>query len=120
MRMKTRLSLLPIYVFIVFTAALAHEGAHVLGTVTKVTPDAVTVLQRNKSMVTVVVPTGTQFTRGAVAAKFSDVKIGDRIAINAVEANGKLTAQTVRFVSAQPPKPEQAKATSAAKPQPSK
>ena len=99
MNMKNRVWLLLVCIALLTTAAFAHEGAHILGTVTKVTKDAVTVEQRNKSVVTVAVPAGATFTRNDAAAKFADVKIGDRIAISATEANGKLIAETVRFIS---------------------
>jgi Cu/Ag efflux protein CusF len=87
----------------------------VLGIVTKVTQDSVTVEQRNKTSVTVVILPTTMFTKNTAPAKLADVKTGDRIAINAVETNGKLVAESVRFISAKPAQVSAAPAKPAAK-----
>jgi hypothetical protein len=110
--MAIRSFLLLICTALIVTPVLAHDGAHVLGTVTKVSQDRLTVEQRNKSVAEVAILPTTTFTRDTAPAKLADVKVGDRVAINAVEKAGKLVAESVRFISAK------AQASSAAAPKP--
>lgn len=84
------------------SAAVAHDGPHILGLVTEVTEDSVSVEQRDKSVATVAILAATKFSRGNVAATLADVKAGDRIAISGREVNGKVVADTIRFISVKP------------------
>jgi hypothetical protein len=97
--MKARVLVLFVCISLAAVAALAHGGEeHVMGTVTKVTSDSITVKTTAKEPVTVgVVPT-TKFTMGKMAMKIDGLKVGDRVVIHATEPKeGTLVADTVDF-----------------------
>ena len=79
--------------------ALAHGNEkHVMGTVTRVSPTAITVQTQSKTMVEVLLSADTTFTKGNASAAPSDVHVGDRVVIHAaVTEGGKLTARTVQI-----------------------
>jgi putative ribosome biogenesis GTPase RsgA len=107
--MKARIFVLIFCVSLMAAAALAHGGEeHVLGTVTKVAQDSITV-KTAKSVVTVAVVPATTFTKGKLAAKITDLNVGDRVVIHAKESTeGKLVADTVQLAAplAQQTKPK--------------
>lgn len=78
--------------------AYAHEGMiHVMGTVTALTENSVTVVtSENKSIVVVLVET-TTYEKGTQPAVRKDLKIGDRVVIHAVKVKDALNAQNIRF-----------------------
>jgi hypothetical protein len=97
--MKIQAFILSAFLALTATAALAHGGEeHVMGTVTNVTPSAITVKTTAKTPVTVVVAPTTKFIRNKAAAKIGDLNVGDRVVIHAIEGADKgLTADTVEF-----------------------
>jgi hypothetical protein len=102
--MKARALILIVCISLAAVAAIAHGGEeHVLGTVTKVAQDSITV-KTAKSLVTVAVVPATTFTKGKVSAKIGELQVGDRVVIHAKEgANEKLVADTVQFTAAAKP-----------------
>lgn len=84
------------------TIVSAHGGEeHVIGTVTKVSDTSVTV----KTTAGKIVEVGfdakmTTYARAKVPTQKSDVKVGDRIVIHAMEVNEKLVAHTVELGAA--------------------
>ena len=80
----------------------AHGGEeHVIGTVTKVSDTSVTV----KTTAGKIVEVGfdakmTTYARAKLPTQKSDVKVGDRIVIHAMEVNEKLVAHTVELGAA--------------------
>jgi hypothetical protein len=116
--MKMRFLVLLVCVTVAAIGLHAHGGEeHVMGTVTKVT-DAAIIVKTAKGSATVAVASTTKFIKGKTAAKVSDLNVGDRVVIHAIEgADEKLTADTVEFgattktgpaqpAAAQPPKPK--------------
>ena len=79
--------------------ALAHGNEkHVMGTVARVSPSAITVQTQSKTVVEVMLAPDTKFTKGNAVATPSDVHVGDRVVIHAVvTADGKLTARAVQI-----------------------
>jgi hypothetical protein len=112
--MKTRALILMICLSLAAVAASAHgDEEHVMGTVTKITADAITVKTTASAPVTVAVVAATTFTKGKTAAKLADLGVGDRVVIHAKEPEeGKLVADTVQFTS----KPAATHSTPAATP----
>ena len=77
---------------------LAHGGfEHVRGTVAKLSPQSVTVETTAKKMVEVGITPKTTYTRDDKTVAASDMKVGDRVVIDATEANEKLTAASVKL-----------------------
>lgn len=115
--MKARILVLVACISLVVAAAFAHgEEVHVMGTVTKVTDNSITVKTTAKEPVTVGVAAATKFMKGKAAAKIADLKVGDRVVIHAIEgADEKLVADTVEFAAA-PAKPAPAAAAPAQQP----
>ena len=106
--MKARVLILVACISLVAAIALAHGGEeHVIGTVTKVAPDSITVKTTANKMVTVGVVPATIFTMGKMAMKIGDLKVGERVVIHAKEPKeGTLVADTVEFATpARQPKP---------------
>src|SRR5262249_48581526 len=68
----------------------AHNGVeHVLGTITAITDSSITVDTLKHTSVTVAIDPATKFTRGDAQASRKDLKVGDRVAIDANESAGK-------------------------------
>jgi len=88
------LALLPII-------ARAHGGEeHVTGTVTKISDASVTVKTTAGKTVEVGFDAKTTYARGKEPLQKTDIKVGDRIVIHAVEVNEKLVAHTVAIGTA--------------------
>jgi len=113
--MKARLLVLMVCISLGAVGVLAHGGEeHVMGTVTKVTADSITVKTTGREPVTVGVVPATKFMMGKMAMKFDGLKVGDRVVIHATEPKeGTLVADTVDF-STPKAAPAAAKATKSA------
>ncbi|MBI5506823.1 MAG: hypothetical protein HY899_18715 [Deltaproteobacteria bacterium] len=83
------------------TSALAHgSGSRILGTVTAVTADTITVRAEDGDMVSVTVNAATRYLRGTDEVALSDVVVGARIAIEVESEPGSTTAKAVRLAAA--------------------
>ena len=66
------------------TLAFTHKGfEHVMGTVTALNDTSITVDTVKHASVTVLINPSTKFSRNNVQASLKDVKIGDRVVIDA-------------------------------------
>jgi hypothetical protein len=101
-RFKVQIALVAAALALLPTIVSAHGGEeHVIGTVTKVSDTSVTV----KTTAGKIVEVGfdakmTTYARAKVPTQKSDVKVGDRIVIHAMEVNEKLVAHTVELGAA--------------------
>ena len=78
--------------------AFGHDGAeHVMGTVSKVSAQSVTVNTTDKKVVQVGLNAKTAYTRDDKKVAASDMKVGDRVMIEAKEVNEKLVADSVKL-----------------------
>ena len=79
--------------------AFAHNGIeHVMGTVTAVTDTSVTVDTVKHTSVTVLVDPSTTFSNNNAQASMKDLKVGQRVVINAKEnADKKLVGVSVKW-----------------------
>ena len=87
--------------------AFAHNGIeHVMGTVTAVTGTSITVETVKHTAVTVMVDSSTTFSHKDMKMSLKDLKVGERVVINAKEsAEKKLQAVSVKWgASANPSK----------------
>ena len=83
--------------------ASAHNGAvHVMGTVTKVSAEAVTIETIDKKLVEVGLNPKTRYTRNDKAAAANELKVGDRVMVNAKEVDKKPVADLVKLGLAAP------------------
>lgn len=107
--MKARVLVLVVCISLAAVATFAHgDEEHVMGTVTKVTANSITVKTTAKEPVTVGVVSATKFTMGKMAMTIDGLKVGDRVVIHATEPKeGTLVADTVDFST---PKPKAAPA----------
>ena len=72
------------FCFVFIAAAFAHEGMeHVMGTVTQVSADSITVKTAKSALVTVALAADTQFVKDKTTVKITDVKVGERVVIHA-------------------------------------
>jgi hypothetical protein len=88
---------------LVFTAgmAFAHGNEqHVMGTVTAVTADSITVQTAAKEPITVYTMNNTKYTKSGATASMKDLSVGDRVVIHAANMNSKLMATQVQFGAA--------------------
>src|SRR5580704_16990818 len=84
--------------------ALAHGGfEHVMGTVSKISAQSVTVTTAAKKAVEVGINAKTTYTRGDKTVAASDMKVGDRVVIDATEVNEALVAASVKLGGAAVP-----------------
>ena len=79
--------------------AFAHNGIeHVMGTVTAVTDTSITVDTVKHTAVTVMVDASTTFSHKDMKASIKEVKVGERVVINAKEgADKKLLGISVKW-----------------------
>ncbi len=81
----------------------AHGGmVHVMGTVTGMTDNSVTVETTDKKTVEVQFTDTTTFLNGSKPGTRKELKIGDRVVIHAVKVKDALQAHEVRFSQAAP------------------
>ena len=78
--------------------AFGHNGAeHVMGTIRKVSAQSVTVNTTGKKVVQVGLNAKTAYTRDNNKVAASDMKVGDRVMIEAKEVDEKLVADSVKL-----------------------
>jgi len=85
---------------IIFAAAFsfAHGGfEHVMGTVSKITPQSVTVTTTDNKTVDVAINAKTTYARGTQKVSATDLKVGDRVVIDATGEAPKLVAASVKI-----------------------
>ena len=75
---------------------------HVMGKVTSVSDNSITVETTAKQSVTVEVNDETKFEKSGAAATLKDLKVGDKVVIHAVPSGEKLIAHEVHFGAMQP------------------
>ena len=76
--------------------AFAHGNLqHVIGTITAINGDSVTVETVDHQSTTVYLSDQTIFTKSGTAVKREDAKVGDRVVIHAQKQGDKLVAHTV-------------------------
>src|SRR5579863_9901480 len=102
-KLKIQVALLAILTLALLpTIASAHGGEeHVIGTVTKISDTSVTV----KTAAGKIVEVGfdakmTTYERAKQPIQKTDIRVGDRIVIHAMEVNEKLVAHTVELGAA--------------------
>lgn len=79
-------------------AALAHGGEeHLMGTVTKVSDQSITIETKDKKTVEVGTAASTKCMKGEATAELKDIKVGDRVVIHAKKVGGKLVASEVHI-----------------------
>ncbi len=77
---------------------LAHgKGQHVMGIVTAMTDNSITVKTTAKDAVIVYTMADTKYEKGGAASSINDLKVGDRVVIHATKMSDKLMATEVRF-----------------------
>ena len=96
-RMNSVIAMLAITIGIAF----AHNGVeHVMGTVTALTDSSITVNTVKHTSVTVLIEPTTKFSKNDAQASRKDLKVGDRVAIDAKEnSDKKLVGVTVKLGS---------------------
>jgi len=93
--------LLAVTILLACGVAFAHgKEQHVMGTVTAMTDDSITVQTTAKEPVTVYMMPDTKYQKSGAAASMKELKIGDRVVIHAAKMNDKLMATEVRFGAA--------------------
>ena len=98
MNMKKQLSVV-LLCFVFIAAAFAHGGMqHVIGTVTQVSADSITVKTLKSGLVTVALAADTQFMKDKTAVKITDMKVGDRVVIHAKKDEKEATKLVAHMV----------------------
>lgn len=86
------------------TLVLAHGNyQHVMGTLTKISENSLTVQTTTNDIVEVRISPETKLSKGDAAATVQELRVGDRVVIHAAKTNdGKLVAHTVQIGVAKP------------------
>ena len=85
-------------ILLLTSAALAHGGAkHVMGTVTAIGQTSITIKTTADQSVEITTTAKTTYQRWGKTAAVRDLKVGDRVVVEAHEKGGKLEAEGVRF-----------------------
>ena len=98
--MKARVLVLMVCISLTAVGAFAPRPGeeHVIGTVSKVTADSITVKTTTNKLVTVTVVPETMFMMGKMTMKNGDLKVGNRVVIHAKEdREGTLVANYRRL-----------------------
>jgi hypothetical protein len=92
-------AMLLVLAFLVVTlATLAHgTDKHVLGTVTKITDNEITVQAQDGTSQVVKIAPDTSFVKSGASASIKDLRVGDRVVIHAKPVGSDLIAHEVRF-----------------------
>lgn len=98
--MKRQVSIVLSILFLASMAFAHGNEKHVMGTVTAVSDNSITIETMDKHKVTVGVVPGTSFMKGTATAALKDLKVGDRVVIHAVEKDEHLQAQMVMIGAA--------------------
>jgi preprotein translocase subunit YajC len=78
--------------------ALGHGNEkHVMGTVTSISDNSITVETTSKKAVTVSVSSSTKFQKSGSPVTLKDLKVGDKVVIHATGSEDKLVATEIRF-----------------------
>lgn len=86
------------------TLAFAHGGMeHVVGTVTALTDQSITVKTRDGAIKTMEFDGATKFVKGDAAATVKDVRVGSRVVIHAQNHDNTLHAAEVQIGADAPP-----------------
>jgi len=81
--------------------SFAHGGfEHVMGTVTKVSAQSVTVMTTANKTVDVAINDKTTYARGTTKVAAADLKVGDKVVIDATGEAPKLVAASVKIGAA--------------------
>jgi preprotein translocase subunit YajC len=96
--MKRR-SLIAVLLLVCTSALLhAHGGmVHVMGTVTAMTENSITVETTDKKTMEVQLTDSTTFLNGSKPGSRKELKVGDRVVIHAAKVKDVLQAHEVRF-----------------------
>jgi Domain of unknown function (DUF5666) len=89
----------------VFALALAFSAItfahgnekHVMGTVTSISVNSITVESTSKKTATVSLSAATNFQKGGSTAGLKDLKVGDKVVTHGTGPEAKLVATEVRF-----------------------
>lgn len=100
-----RMILMIAIVALASVAAFAHgKEKHVMGTVTAMTDDSITVQTKtDKDPITIYTMPNTKYEKSGVAASIKDLKVGDRVVIHAATMDNKLMATEVQFGASKAP-----------------
>ena len=94
--MKRMILLVAFVMFAAGVAAAHGTDQHVMGTVTAISDNSITV-QTAAQAVTIYTMAETKFVKSGAPASIKDLKLGDRVVIHAGKMNDKLMAHEVRF-----------------------
>ena len=84
--MKKHLAVLSFCLVFFAAMAVAHgDMQHIMGTVTQVSSDSITVKTTKGAMITVAVAAGTKFMKGNAEVKIADLKVGNKVVIHATK-----------------------------------
>jgi hypothetical protein len=98
--LKRIVLLLALFVFAA-GAAIAHgKEEHVMGTVTAMTDSSITIQTKAKTPVVVYTTAETKYEKSGAAALMKDLKVGDRVVVDAARIKDKLMANEVHFGAA--------------------
>jgi hypothetical protein len=96
-----RMTMLVALVVLVAGATFAHgKEQHVMGKVTAMTDNSITVQTKGKDPVTVYTMPDTKYEKGGATASMKDLNVGDRVVIHAEKMGDKLMANEVQFGAA--------------------
>ena len=104
--MKIRTSVLLLCLLLLATVSFAHNGMeHVMGTIKTISTNSITIetATQDPKTITVTLLPSTKYVRSGAEASLKDLKVGDRVMVEAKENSAdKLEAVSVAF-GKQPP-----------------
>jgi len=95
--MKRAIAVFALFLTFLLMAFAHGNEKHVMGTVTNISENSITVETTAKKSVTVEVNDKTKFEKSGAAATLKDLKVGDKVVIHADVSDNKLVAHEVHF-----------------------
>jgi ribosomal protein S17 len=93
-----RMFMLAVVIVLIAGSLFAHgKEQHLMGTVTAMTDNSITVKTTAKDPVTVYTMAETKYEKDGAPASMKDLKVGDRVVIHAAKMRDKLMANEVHF-----------------------
>lgn len=91
-------------ILVLSTMALAHgDQQHVMGTVTKVETESISVKTTTGEVKVVIILPTTKFVKGTAGVTLQEIKVGDRVVIHAKPEGNVLNATEVKIGESKDP-----------------
>jgi|SRR5947207_9076989 len=95
--MPAKTAILLVILLLTLPAVSQQGGKSIMGQVVDVTSNSITIQTKDKAQQEVLLSSQTKYQKNGAAVALTDVKVGDRVVVQADQNGETLTAHSVRF-----------------------